>query len=428
MLRMIFVLTIIVFGSFFAALGPFEGLLFYLWNAYFRPDYWTYGRFIMSLNLSLIIGVYVVLRTLFKLPDPKINLSTILIWAFFFQTFISTLNSISPATSWPQLDVFARVIIITYIIIVLVTDRNKFRIVLVVMSLSLGFDLAKQGWVDLWRSPGRVNSNPVAFLGDNNGVALGLLMLFPLTSALAQTSKTYWERYLHRFFAVGVLLRAISTYSRGGFLGAGALIIISILRSEKKIRAAIGFAIIIYGIVQIMPQDFWDRMETIQVEEDEQRDESSASRLHFWRIGVEMANDRPLTGVGLWSFHLAYPSYNYDDRWGGQRAAHSVWFGAMGELGYLGFVLLLANLVMSFWNCWRVHRFARKRPEFRDLRIYANAIISSLVVFCVSGTFLSAQYSEFAWHLFGLSTALRLIARSEAKAADEVSGVQLQVA
>jgi putative inorganic carbon (HCO3(-)) transporter len=415
MLRMIFVIGIIIIGAFYSSFGAFEGLLFYMWNAYFRPDYWTYGGFIMSLNLSLIIGIYVVVRTLLSASDMKLGWGPLLIWLFFLQACIGTLTSVSPSLSRSALDVFARVIIISYLMIVLVTDRKRFRLVLVVISFSLGFDLAKQGWVDLWRSPGRVNSNPVPFLGDNNGVAMGLLMLFPLTSALAQTSLRLWEKLLHRFFAIGVLLRAVSTYSRGGFLGIGALIVMTILRAEKKIRAAAGIAILVWGVAQVMPQEFWDRMDTIQTDAEGNRDESSAGRLHFWEVAINMANSNPATGVGLGAFNTAYETYNYTGEFGGERAAHSVWFGVLGELGYVGLILLVANLVFAFWSCWRVHRLARKRPELRDLRIYANGIISALVVFCVSGTFLSLQYNEFTWHLVGLSTALRLIALQEMK-------------
>jgi probable O-glycosylation ligase (exosortase A-associated) len=428
MLRMIFVLIIIVVGSAFAAMGPFEGLLFYMWNAYFRPDYWTYGPFIMSLNLSLYIGIYVVIRTLMSGPDLRLGVGTLLIWLFFVQCCIGTLTSTNPTLSRSALDVFARVTIISYVIVLLVTDRKRFRLILVVMSLSLGFDLAKQGWADLWRSPGRSNANPVAFLGDNNGVAMGLLMLFPLTSALAQTSAKLWEKVLHRFFAIGVLLRAISTYSRGGFLGAGALIVITILRSEKKIRAILGMAILIWGISRIMPQEFWDRMDTIQVEEGEARDESSAGRLHFWAVAITMANANPFTGVGLGAFAQAYPAYNYTGQFEGERAAHSNWFGVLGELGYVGLILLVANVTFAFWSCWRVHRISRRYEELRDLRIYANAIISGLVVYCVSGTFLASQTNELAWHLIALSTALLWIARSEARAVDAAEQPQAQVA
>ena len=56
MLRLIFVSIIIVFGVGASLFSPFYALLFYLWNAYFRPDDWTYGGLIASLNLSFVIG------------------------------------------------------------------------------------------------------------------------------------------------------------------------------------------------------------------------------------------------------------------------------------------------------------------------------------------------------------------------------------
>jgi O-antigen ligase len=112
----------------------------------------------------------------------------------------------------------------------------------------------------------------------------------------------------------------------------------------------------------------------------------------------------------------------------GDRAAHSNWFGVLGELGYIGLILLVANVGFAFLSCWRVHRMSRRYKELRDLRIYANAIISGLVVFCVSGTFLASQTSELAWHLIALSTALLFIAKSEARAADAAQQPQAQVA
>ena len=41
-----------------------------------------------------------------------------------------------------------------------------------------------------------MNNNPIPFLGDNNGVALGVMMLVPLFGALAKTATRSWERPL----------------------------------------------------------------------------------------------------------------------------------------------------------------------------------------------------------------------------------------
>ena len=58
-------------------------------------------------------------------------------------------------------------------------------------------------------------------------------------------------------------------------------------------------AVLAAGIWNVMPAQFWDRMDTIMVEEGEERDASAAGRLHFWRVAMDMAEANPLTGVGL---------------------------------------------------------------------------------------------------------------------------------
>lgn len=419
MLRMIFVIVLILAGIFFSLQSAFYGLLFYLWNAYFRPEFWSYGWFIYSLRLSLLIGAYVVIRTVLSGFRPRMNLQAALIWLFFMQAVVGCVTSEVPDLSWGYLNGFWKVMLMSYLIVILTDDRHKFRLVLVVITLSLGFETAKQGWANLVRAPGAANTNPNPFLGDNNGVALGLMMLLPIIGAVAKTSGRIWERNMHRFVGVGVLMRGICTYSRGGFLGAATLVVIGILRSERKWRSAIVAAVLVAGITALMPDAFWDRMNTITVDEsqNEVRDESAASRLDFWHVAVDMANAKPLTGVGLNAFSTAFVDYNTFEAYAGQqRQTHSIWFGVLAELGYVGLGLFVSNIVLAFWGCWRVHRIARRHPACRDLGIYANALISSLSVYCVTGSFLSAQYSEMTWHLFALSAALHFIAQDEVRA------------
>src|SRR5260370_32032073 len=96
MLRLIFVFIIIAVGAVFSAQGAFYALLFYLWNAYFRPEEWTYGGLILSLNLSFIIGVYLVLRTALSVPKPQLNVRTALIFLFLVVSIVAALTSEHP--------------------------------------------------------------------------------------------------------------------------------------------------------------------------------------------------------------------------------------------------------------------------------------------------------------------------------------------
>ena len=126
-----------------------------------------------------------------------------------------------------------------------------------------------------------------------------------------------------------------------------------------------------------------------------------------------MAAAKPLTGVGVESFSRSYGSYASDVRYGTMRAAHSTWFGVLGDMGYPGLLLLIGNLAVAVWSCLRTSRIASRLTDGRELRIYANALMSAILVFCVSGSFLSLQYSEMVWHFVGLSTALYLVAKGE---------------
>ena len=172
-------------------------------------------------------------------------------------------------------------------------------------------------------------------------------------------------------------------------------------------------------ILPALPPAFWARMSTINAPEEE-RDYSQAGRLHFWSVGIAMANDRPILGVG----HAGYqPSYNQYDWSGGLygtgRAVHSSWFGILAETGYVGFALFMVIVLSSFWACRRVRIMAKRGEVPESLGHYATGLESSLIAFCVGGTFVSFHYSEMLWHFFALTIALERVAMVEAVAVRE---------
>ena len=219
MLRLAFVSVLILIGAYFTLQAPFYGLLFYIGNAYFRPEQWEWSGFVGALHLSLIIGSYVVIVSFFSKHKFVCNGRICFIALFVLQSLLSTAMSDHADYCWPYVFEFLKVVLITYLIVVLTTDFEKFRLVILVMVLALGVEQAKQGWFYLVTSPGGPNQNDLPFLGDNNGIAQGMLMLVPLIGFLAQTSDSKWKKLFFAGVFIGCLYRALSTYSRGGFLG-----------------------------------------------------------------------------------------------------------------------------------------------------------------------------------------------------------------
>jgi probable O-glycosylation ligase (exosortase A-associated) len=423
MLRNIFVSSILICGVVIALRGPLEALLLYLWIAYFRPESWVFTGFFRSLNLSYIVGLYLVFRAVFSNTVFRVDLRTALLLAILVQGTMSTVNSLH-VTYYGDLITFAKALIITYLISVLGSDTQRLRLILLTICLSLSFEGAKQGWAQLVTNPGAVNINEIPLLGDNNGVAVGMLMLVPMLMALARTSASKYERWLHQFLAIGILYRGVSTYSRGGFLAAAALGAMFVLRSPRKGRALIGAALAAVIVLSVLPARYWGRMDTIRVETAEERDKSAQGRIHFWQVALRMADSRPLLGVGLNGYNVAYNDYDFSlGAFGEARSVHSAWLGIVAELGYVGLLLFMANVGFAFLACRRARRLARSGLVSKELRELAVAFETALVVFCVGGTFVIFQYSEILWHLFGLTAAMNYLVSQEIAAASQVQPV-----
>jgi probable O-glycosylation ligase (exosortase A-associated) len=417
MLRLTFVYIIIIVGAVFAVQGPFYALLFYLWNAYFRPEQWVWYDYVSPLNVSLIVGVFLVATSLKETRNFRIDKTVALVVGFLFQATLSLFTSEYFDWSLHFWIEFLKVVIITVLITFLVSDQRRYRTTLLVIGLSLGFEQAKQGWAQLVLNPGATNNNPHPVLGDNNGVAVGMMMLVPVFLALAQTAVKRKERYFHRFFVAGLIYRGISTYSRGGFLAGAAMGLLALYRSPRKISALISVAILGFVIYSAMPQSFWDRMNSIRAEEGE-RDASAESRLFVWGVALDMAAAKPLTGVGFNAFPLSYPRYDPSaGKIGEAKAAHSAWFGVLAETGYPGFVLYVLIILSAFHLLWRTRRLTKGRHDLKNIRVYATTMQMSLVAYVVGVTFLSGQYNEMFWHFIGLSVALdRITAKALATA------------
>jgi probable O-glycosylation ligase (exosortase A-associated) len=414
MFRTVFVIAILLYGAVQSLRGAFYGLLFYLWLAYFRPEYWLWWDFVSPLNLSLIVGIFVLASTLLSAERIPLRTGVVLMLVFLGQSLLSTLLSDSFDYSFGFWQDFAKSTVISILIVSLVNSEKRLRLTLVVISVALGMEAAKQGWAQLLVNPGGQNLNDHPVLGDNNGVAVGMFMLVSILVAVARTAERHRESLLHRFLAIGVLYRAIATYSRGGFLACGALGLHHVLRSKRKVLSGVTIVLVAVAISQVLPQKFWDRMGTID-DATENTDDSDASiqgRLHFWHVGLAMAEDRPLLGVGHNAYNVHYNAYDFSlGKYGLNRSVHSSWVGVLAEVGYPAFVVYVLLIAHTFWVCSRARRMAKKYSELSNLAVYATGLEGALTAFLVGGTFVIFQYNEMLWHTLALSLAVDNLVR-----------------
>jgi probable O-glycosylation ligase (exosortase A-associated) len=439
MLRTLFVIIIILVLARYALKSTFGALLFYLWLAYFRPEQWMHDpTIIFTLRLHLTVGVFLILRGFPKLFEVKLDLRMLVFLMFLGLSGVSAWVTDAPAfLAWDRWIEFVKLMLIGTLIYRFASeDMASFRIIVLVIAFSLGFESAKQGYGSLVQNPGGTNLNPLPQLGDNNGVAVGLLMLASVFSGLSKTATGWmfgrwaardpngkWEKRLHQFFTFGVMYRAISTYSRGAFLAAGAMTIVNIIRSKQRAKAIFGAVVIGGAIYFVLPQSFWDRMGTIRAPTEDPGAAiadgdtmSSQSRIHFWRVAMDMAAANPVLGVGYNSYNHYYNEYDFSRGFYGRgRSVHSMWFGILGELGYTGITLFVLMFVLAQIGMFQVARLAKKGRIPIEFHHYSVSMQSALTACMIGGSFVPWQYTEMLWHFIALTMALRTLALKAAE-------------
>jgi putative inorganic carbon (hco3(-)) transporter len=420
MLRTIFVLIITLFGAINSLRSTFYALLFYLWIAYFRPETWIWSNSFISNSLSLYAGIFLLISFFFRGERLRINGRTLLLGIILTHSLTSTLISDHFQYCWPYWKDFAKVILITYLMVLLTTSVDRLKLVILIMALSLSFEGAKQGWGTLILHPGSINNNQVAFLGDNNCVAVGMLMLAPLLLTLAQGRR--WIGTGFRFLAIGVVYRALSTYSRGGLLSFIAMCGLYWRRTQHKLRNLLVIGLLAGLILSAFPETFWQRMRTITISQNEM-DESMAGRIYFWGVGAKMAFKHPFFGVGHNGYQVSYNQFDSVKSYGLNRSVHSMWFGILAESGFVGLLLFLLIIALSLRSCVRVRKICGDDESRAFLKSCATAIETALITAAVGGTFLPFQYVEMLWHFFGLSIAVEQIATAPVTIQESYSSI-----
>ena len=251
-------------------------------------------------------------------------------------------------------------------------------------------------------------------LGDPNILALTLTfsLSFCLSLLLSRTSAL---DVLLGLVGTGIVIAAVvCTQSRGGLLGVLAVLAVSATRARMSRATIILFLVPIVAAVLYMTMDLSER---VSGGATDLGGESAGGRLYAWSAAINMALDRPLTGVGINNFVSEF--YVYTDVWFDRAlTAHSVWFQVLGETGLPGLSAFVIMVVLTFRSAVRAHRLLRRDLAPPDMQGFAHAITAGLAGFCVAGSFLSEAYNWIFYALLAFSSAMARWA--SASASDQV--------
>jgi len=220
------------------------------------------------------------------------------------------------------------------------------------------------------------------------------------------------------FSLVALLVFAtIATNSRGGFLGLVAVGAYCWLLSAKKIVSGILVGLLIVLTVNFAPDTYVAKIRTIWEEGTEH--ETAGDRMYEWKIGWRMFLDHPIAGVGQNNFPWRFEEYEGTDKYLGKsragRAAHSLYFTLLPELGLMGTTIFLLILWSTVKDILLLRRSCRTTmgadasEDSQSQRVYAtaSAIGGGLVAYLVTSAFVSTLYYPCYWYTVGFSLALK---------------------
>lgn len=429
MLRTLFILSIFAPGFYAALRSRYWALLMYLWFALFRPQDWVWID-ITRLRLSMVLGVVLLGPALIagRYPNVSHPLSIGMI-LFFMSTVLSQFTAVSPDIGWSWVDFVFRLFVTCMLLVTLASDQARLAGVIAVIAGSLGFHAAKAGLAYAVGGGTRFADGLSGAFIDNNGYALGTVMILPLLLITAQNIDVLytgkWAPWLRRgSYALLPLcmFAVIGTYSRGGFVALASATLAFVLLQRRRVTAVVALATVLAlaALFVPVPKSYLERLETIRTY-DEIGEDSAMSRPHFWRVGLQMGLVHPL-GVGLRQYEQAYDQFDTTHgRYGVKRSVHSSHVQVFAELGIFGAAVWIAMFAYAATACLRIRSRSRD-PGFsalqqRFLFTAANGLLTSMVGFITGGAFLALALNDLTWLTFAMVAALDRISRPEAEAA-----------
>ncbi len=394
---------------------PFVGLSVFSWLAYMRVQDLTWG-FARDIRWSYYVAIvtfagYLVSkeRTRWFRSDPRCWVMLLLVAII----GVGILLSEDPnALQFNRYLEYIKIIAIALFTTAVVNTKERLRVILWVVSLSLGFYGVKCGiWGIFTLGRAQILRGPGGMLADNNDLSLALAMAVPMLFYLGWTER---KPEIRKAFWIALPLTVITiglTHSRGGFLALAAAFGALVWRSRNRLQGfAVGALVAIAGFL-IAPASYKERITSIA---EYKTEGSAAGRLKAWGIATNMALDNPVFGVGMYKFRAHYKEYNPDPTVGeAVIVAHSSYFQIWAECGTPALLLYFGLILGSFVTCWRVRAEARRRYFSSWMINYATMFEASLAAFVVGSMFLNRAHFDLFYHWVSIVLVFGALARKE---------------
>ena len=300
-----------------------------------------------------------------------------------------------------------------------VDSKQRLRVILWTIALSLGFFGVKNGVFGILRGGAQITRGPGGMLEDNNDFALAMVMNVPLLWYLGIAEGKRWVRRATLVAMFLTIVVVLLTHSRGAFLALCMSALWIAWRSGKLFKAVLVLGVLAALFPLVAPESVLERLSTI----GDTKESSANARLTAWATAMRMISDNPVLGVGMRNFQSRYLDYSDEPAQVGHTyVAHNSYLQIWAESGTPAFVCYLLLLGSVFFTCRHVSRLSANRPDLAWAGTYARMMETTNVGFMVGAFFLNRGHFDLVYHWLSLVTALSLVAQAAYRAVPEVAG------
>lgn len=367
-----------------------------------NPHRLTFG-FAYSTPFALIVAGATLISFLYyrdKKPFP-VCAPSILLVLFILWTGITTIFAIdNTGESLQTAKQVFKIHLMLWVTLFMISGRKQITGLVWVIAFSIGFYGIKGGiWTVATGGANRVWGPTGSFIEGNNELALALAIVLPLMLFLRGEITKSWGRHLITALMICIGFSILGSHSRGAFLAIIVMAIFIGLKSSRPLLMPVVTIAILATLATFMPDNWTERMGTIQSHEDD----SAQSRLQTWRMIWNLALHRPLTGGG---FNIATPevwTIYATEPWSKAYSAHSIYFQALGEHGFVGLFLFLAIGISTWRLCSKIIAAAKGRSDLEWAVRLMRSIQISLMCFATGGAFLNLVNYDLPYYLAGIA-------------------------
>ena len=408
------IVTAIIFGGlFFVFRRPHYGIYLWSWLAYMNPHRLCWG-FAYTFPFALIVAIVTLFSYLMSKESKRIPWTAEIVVLLLFNAWMIFCNLFAfyPDFAWTEWNKVWKIQLMTLVTIMLISDRERLHWLVWVIAVSLGFYGIKGGIFTIIHGGVYQVRGPFGtFIGGNNEIALALIITVPLIRYLHLQATKNWVRWGLAGAMVLTGVAAIGSQSRGALVAMLAMGVFLWLKSRGKIMTGIYMAVAISIMAMVMPQKWYDRMNTIQ---NYEQDDSAQGRINAWYTAYAVAKDR-ITGGGLDMFKPGtFKRYAPDPN--NIHDVHSIYFEVMGELGFTGFALFMLLGLLTWWKAGKVIKRCRKNPQVKWAVDLASMTQVSLIGFATGGAFLGLAFFDLYYHLVAIIVILHILTQKQSVA------------